>query len=164
MTAYKNLDLIRKLVSQKSPSDFKGSNGQSIADRLDMADASGCLAYVNRHTPTENPSLMRSAVACYVQDDKRQIFYDEVVKLAQNSYQSKRLRRRHAKNLAKAVVIDIVQCALTDKQKAQILGIAQSTFCDYHTKIFNQVSGEVMNELSLADDVAREYWQKVFRD
>ena len=163
MTEYKNLDMIRQMMSQKSPSDFKGNVSQSTNDGLDVADASGCLAYINRHTPTSNPNLMRSAVACYVQDDKRQTFYDEVVKLAQNGYQSKRLRKKHAKNLAKAVVIDTVRCALTDKQKAKTLGINKSTFCEHHAKIFDQVSGEVMGELSLADDTAKEYWRKTFK-
>ncbi|MDO4700867.1 MAG: hypothetical protein Q4A69_09330 [Moraxella sp.] len=141
MTEYKNLDMIRQMMSQKSPSNFKSNVGQSTTNDLDLADASGCLMYISRHTPTDNPNLMRTAVACYVQDDKRQAFYDEVVKLAQNGYQSKRLRKKHAKNLAKAVVIDTMQCALTDKQKAKTLGITKSTFCEHHAKVFDQLSG-----------------------
>lgn len=164
MTEYKNLDLIRQMMHQKSPSDFKSNASQSTNDGLDVADASGCLAYVNRHTPTENPNLMRSAVACYVQDDKRQTFYDEVVKLAQNGYQSKRLRKKHAKNLAKAVVIDTVRCALTDKQKAQMMNISNGNFSKNHAPIFNIVSREIAGELSIADDVAGDYWRATFKD
>ena len=166
MTAYYNLDLARRMMSQKSPSDLS-RQASSIAtgdgDRLDVADASGCLAYVNRHTPTENPNLMRSAVACYVQDDKRQSFYNEVVKLAEAGYQSKRLRKRHAKNLAKAVVIDTMRCALTDKDKACVLGISSGNYSKNHSQIFESVSGEVAGELSIADDVAGEYWRATFR-
>ena len=164
MSNYPNLDLARQLLSQKSPSDFKGSTSQSTTTHLNMADGAGCLAYVSRHTPTENPTLMRSAVACYVDDGQRQAFYNEVVKLTEAGYQSKRLRKRHAKNLATAVMIDTVQCVLTDKSKAEILGISKGNFSKNHAFIFNKVSGEIASELSIADDVAGEYWRATFKE
>ncbi|MDO4896347.1 MAG: hypothetical protein Q3971_03195 [Moraxella sp.] len=164
MSEYPNLDLARAIMSQKSPSDFKGNASQSTADRLDMADASGCLTYVRQNAPTDNPDLMCSAVACYVDDSQRQAFYNEVVKLTQTGYQSKRLRKHHANNLAKAVVIDTVRCVLTDKIKAEILGISKGNFSKNHAFIFNKVSGEIASELSIADDVAGEYWRATFKE
>lgn len=164
MTDYPNLDLARAVMSQKSTTDYAGNPGKGGQYTLDVADGSGCLAYVAQNTPTDNPNLMNSAVACYVDDGERERFYDEVVKLAENGYQSKTGRQKHAKNLARAVVTDVVRCALTDKQKAEILGVAKSTFCENHSKIYGDVAGAVANELSVADDVAGEYWRNTFRD
>ncbi|WP_155400046.1 hypothetical protein [Moraxella bovoculi] len=163
MNDYPNLDLARAVMSPKSPSEFSNNFGKSPS-AIDMADGAGCLAYVSKHAPTDNPELMRSAVACYVDDSKRDEFYHEVVKLAEQGYQSKSQRRKHAKNLACAVVIDTVQCALTDTQKAKMLGISKSTFCQSHTLVYDNVAGAVAGELSLADDVAGEYWRKTFKE
>ncbi|UZA39135.1 hypothetical protein [Moraxella bovis] len=164
MTDYPNLDLIRAVMSQKSTSDHAGNFGKGGQNALDMADGAGCLAYVSKHAPTDNPDLMRSAVACYVDDGKRERFYNDVVKLAEQGYQSKSQRRKHAKNLARAVVADVVQCALTDKQKAEIMGISAVAFCNYHSHIYGDVMGAVATQLSIADDVAGEYWRKTFRE
>lgn len=164
MNNYPNLDLARAVMSQKSTSDYAGNFGKGGQNALDMADGAGCLAYVSKHAQTDNPDLMRSAVACYVDDGERERFYNDVVKLAEQGYQSKTGRQKHAKNLARAVVVDVVQCALTDKQKAEFLGVAKSTFCENHSKIYGDVVGAVANELSVADDVAGEYWRKTFRD
>ena len=163
MNDYANLDLARAVVSQKSTSDFSNNFGKSLSV-IDVADASGCLVYVSKHTPSDNPNLMQSAVACYVDDSRREAFYHEVVKLAEQGYKSKTQRQKHAKNLAHAVVIDTVQCALTDTQKAEILGIAKSTFCQSHTLVYDSVAGAVASELSIADDVAGEYWRKTFKE
>lgn len=163
MNDYPNLDLARAVMSPKSPSEFSNNFGKSPS-AIDMADASGCLVYVSKHAPTDNPELMRSAVACYVDDSKRDEFYHEVVKLAEQGYQSKSQRRKHAKNLACAVVIDTVQCALTDKKKAEIMGISAVAFCNYHSHIYGDVMGAVATQLSIADDVAGEYWRKTFRE
>lgn len=164
MNNYPNLDLARAVMSQKSTSDYVGNFGKGGQNALDVADGAGCLAYVNQHTPTESPELMRSAVACYVDDGERERFYHEVVKLAEQGYQSKTQRQKHAKNLARAVVADVVQCALTDKQRAEFLGVAKSTFCQSHALVYDRVMGEVAGELSLADDVAGEYWRKTFKE
>lgn len=164
MNDYPNLNLIRAVMSQKSTSDYAGNFGKGGQNALDMADGAGCLAYVSKHAPTDNPDLMRSAVACYVDDGERERFYNEVVKLAENGYQSKSQKRKHAKNLAKAVVADVVQCALTDRQKSKIMGISAAAFCNYHAGIYDDVVGAVANELSVADDVAGEYWRKTFRE
>lgn len=164
MNDYPNLDLARAVMSQKSTSDYAGNFGKGGINALDMADGAGCLAYVNKHAPTESPELMRLAVACYVDDGQRERFYNDVVKLAEQGYQSKTQRQKHAKNLARAVVTDVVQCALTDKQKAEILGVAKSTFCQSHALVYDRVMGEVAGELSLADDVAGEYWRKTFKE
>lgn len=164
MNNYPNLDLIRAVMSQKSTSDYVGNFGKGGQNTLDMADGAGCLAYVAKNTPTDNPELMRSAVACYVDDGERERFYNEVVKLAEQGYQSKAQRQKHAKNLAKAVVADVVQCTLTDKERAKMLGISQSTFCQSHALVYDRVMGDVAGELSLADDIAGEYWRKTFRE
>lgn len=164
MIDYPNLDLARAVMSQKSTSDYVGNFGKGGQNALDVADGSGCLAYVARNAPTDNPNLMRSAVACYVDDGQRERFYNEVVKLAENGYQSKTQRQKHAKNLARAVVTDVVQCALTDKQRAEFLGVAKSTFCQSHALVYDRVMGEVAGELSVADDVAGEYWRKTFKE
>lgn len=162
MNNYPNLDLARAVMSQKSTSDFDNNFGKSLS-AIDVADASGCLVYISKHAPSDNPNLMQSAVACYVDDGQRERFYHEVIKLAEQGYQSKSQKRKHAKNLAKAVVTDVVRCALTDKQKAEFLGVAKSTFCESHANVFDDVAGVVANELSVADDVAGEYWRKTFR-
>lgn len=164
MNSYPNLDLVRAVMSQKSTSDYAGNFGKGGQNALDMADGAGCLAYVAKNAPTDNPELMRSAVACYVDDGERERFYNDVVKLAEQGYQSKSQRRKHAKNLARAVVADVVQCALTDKQKAEFLGVAKSTFCQSHALVYDRVMGDVAGELSLADDVAGEYWRKTFKE
>lgn len=161
---YANLDLARAVMSQKSTSDYAGNFGKGGQNALDMAEGAGCLAYVSKHAPSDNPNLMQSAVACYVDDGERERFYNDVVKLAEQGYQSKSQRRKHAKNLARAVVIDTVQCALTDIQKAKMLGISKSTFCQSHTLVYDNVAGAVASELSIADDVAGEYWRKTFKE
>lgn len=162
MNNYPNLDLARAVMSQKSTSDFDNNFGKSLS-AIDVADASGCLIYISKHAPSDNPNLMQSAVACYVDDGERERFYHEVVKLAEQGYQSKSQKRKHAKNLARAVVTDVVRCALTDKQKSKIMGISAAAFCNYHAGIYDDVVGAVANELSVADDVAGEYWRKTFR-
>lgn len=163
MNNYPNLDLIRAVMSQKSTSEFSNNFGKLLS-AIDVADASGCLVYVSKHAPSDNPTLMQSAVACYVDDGERERFYREVVKLAEQGYKSKTQRQKHAKNLARAVVADVVQCALTDKQKAEFLGVAKSTFCQSHALVYDRVMGDVAGELSLADDVAGEYWRKTFKE
>ena len=161
MSDYTNLDLARALMSQKSTSEFSNNLSKSPST-VDMADASGCLAYIGKHAQSDNPNLMQSAVACYVSDARREAFYGEVVKLAEQGYRSKYQRKRHANNLAYAVVIDTVRCALVDKEKADILGVAKSTFCQSHAMVYEDVAGRVAYELSVADDVGGGYWGKKF--
>ncbi|WII95974.1 hypothetical protein LU276_03940 [Moraxella haemolytica] len=49
-------------------------------------------------------------------------------------------------------------------KKAKILGISKAKFCQSHALVYDRVMGDVAGELSLADDVAGEYWRKTFRE
>lgn len=158
---YQNLELARKLMCQKSTSDYSKSHG--TGEKLDMQDASGCLVYINSHYHDDNKALMKCAVSSYVCDEQKARLYESVRQLAMQGYQSKSMKAKYADKMAKAVMCDTLQKTLTDRECATILGVSKGGYSRFHAPVFDFVSGEVNGVLSIADDVAGEYWRKTFR-
>lgn len=102
---------------------------------------------------------MCKAVSCYVSDDKRQALYDDVLRIAEQGYQSKAMRARHAGNMARVAVINTLDRSLSDAECAHIMGVAKSTYSQSHAHVFEQVAGEIAGVLSVADDLAARYWR-----
>ena len=162
VTEYKSLDKIRSITSQRRGAiDLTRASHKSFGG-FDVADASGCLSYINlqyRDGKDGDKALMRKAVSCYVSDDKRQALYDDVLRIAEQCYQSKSMRARHAGNMARVAVINTLDRSLSDAECAHIMGVAKSTYSQSHAHVFEQVAGEIAGVLSVADDLAARYWR-----
>ena len=162
VTEYKSLDKIRSITSQRRGAIDLTRASQKSFGGFDVADASGCLSYINlqyRDGKDGDKALMRKAVSCYVSDDKRQALYDDVLRIAEQCYQSKAMRARHAGNMARVAVINTLDRSLSDAECAHIMGVAKSTYSQSHAHVFEQVAGEIAGVLSVADDLAARYWR-----
>ena len=161
---YPNLDFARQLMSCKSTSDYgKNENVSSSSDKqVDMQDAGGCLAYINLNYRSSNKSLMQCAVSNYVCNDKREQLYESVRQLTNNCYQSKKMKQKYAHKMAHIVVQDAMQKTLSKRECASILGVSKATYSEHHAPVFNFVSNELDCVLSIADDIAGDYWRKTF--
>ena len=87
--SFTNLERVQRLMSTKSTSDFIAS--KETGDKLDVADASGCLAYINTHYHDDDKAVMQIAVDCYVFNRSREHLHSHLVRLAMAAYKTPKI-------------------------------------------------------------------------
>ena len=88
--SFTNLERVQRLINLKSTSDY--STSRSTGDKMDAADASGCLRYINTNYHDDDKTIMQIAVNCYVYNRDRARLHSHIVQLAMTAY--KRLKWR----------------------------------------------------------------------
>lgn len=154
--SFSNLERVQRLMSQKSTSDY--STSRSTGDKLDVADASGCLAYININYHDDDKAIMQTAVDCYVSNRSRARLHECLVSLAMAAYKTPKMGQKYAKAMAKIVGDEIVGKSRTDSEKAVELGVSKSTYSECHAPVFDAVFDGVYSPVSKADDLAGRYW------
>ena len=89
--SFTNLERVQRLMSTKSTSDY--STSRSTGDKLDVADASGCLAYININYNDDDKAIMQIAVDCYVYNRDRERLHSHLVQLATAAYKTPKMRQ-----------------------------------------------------------------------
>ena len=155
---FSNLECVQRLMSTKSTSDFVASKG--TGDKLDVADASGCLAYINTNYHDDDKAVMQIAVDCYVSNRDRARLHSHLVGLAITAYKSPKMGQKYANTMAQIVGDEIVGKSLKDTQKADMLRIDKSTYSRCHAAVFAIVYDGVFTTVSKADSLAGQYWRE----
>ena len=101
--SFSNLERVQRLINLKSTSDFIASKG--TGDKLDIADASGCLAYININYHDDDKAIMQTAVNCYVSNRDRARLHSHLVQLAMTAYKTPTMRQKYANTMAQIVVL-----------------------------------------------------------
>ena len=156
--SFTNLERVQRLMSTKSTSDFVASEG--TGDKLDVADASGCLAYININYHDDDKAIMQTAVNCYVYNRDRERLHSHLVQLATTAYKTPKMVQKYADTMAKIVGDEIVGKSKNDTEKANELGVSKSGYCQYHAPVFAIVYDGVFVPVSKADDLAGRYWRE----
>ena len=154
--SFTNLERAQRLMSTKSTSDFIAS--KSTGDKLDVADASGCLSYINTHYHDDDKPVMQIAVDCYVYNRDRAHLHCHLVQLAMTAYKTPTMRQKYANTMAQIVGDEILGKTKTDAEKAGDLGVSKSGYCQYHAHVFDAVFSEIFKPISKADNLAGQYW------
>ena len=155
---FSNLECVQRLMSTKSTSDFIASKG--TGDKLDMADASGCLAYINTHYHDDDKPVMQIAVNCYVYNRDRAHLHRHLVQLATTAYKTPKMAQKYANTMAQIVGDEIMGKTKNDTEKAKALGVDKSVYSRCHAPVFDAVFSEIFKPISKADDLARLYWRE----
>lgn len=156
--SFTNLERVQRLMSTKSTSDFIASKG--TGDKLDVADASGCLAYININYHDDDKAIMQTAVNCYVSNRDRERLHSHLVQLAMTAYKSPKMGLKYANTMAQIVGDEIVGKSKNDSEKAKELGITKQGYAEIHAPVFDVVFNEVYTPVSKADDLAGRYWRE----
>ena len=155
---FSNLECVQSLMSTKSTSDFIASKG--TGDKLDIADASGCLAYINTHYHDDDKPVMQIAVDCYVYNRDRARLHSHLVQLATAAYKTPKMSQKYANTMAQIVGDELMGKTKTDAEKADKLGVSKSGYCQYHAHVFDAVFSEIFKPISKADGLAGLYWRE----
>ena len=156
--SFTNLERVQRLMSTKSTSDFAASKG--TGDKLDVADASGCLAYININYHDDDKEIMQVAVDYYVSNRDRARLHGQLVSLAMTAYKSPKMGQKYANTMAQIVGDEIVGKSKNDSEKAKELGVDKSVYSRCHAPVFDIVYDAVFTPLSKANDLAGRYWRE----
>ena len=154
--SFSNLEQVQRLMSTKSTSDFVASKG--TGDKLDVADASGCLAYININYHDDDKEIMQVAVDCYVSNRDRARLHSHLVGLAITAYKSPKMGQKYANTMAQIVGDEIMGKSKNDTDKAKDLDVDKSTYSRCHAAVFAIVYNAVFTPVSKADSLAGRYW------
>ena len=156
--SFTNLERVQRLMSTKSTSDY--STSRSTGDKLDVADASGCLKYINTNYHDDDKAVMQIAVDCYVYNSSRERLHSHLVQLAMTAYKTPKMSQKYANTMAKIVGDEILGKTKTDAEKADMLRIDKSTYSRCHAPVFEAVFSEIFKPISKADGLAGLYWRE----
>ena len=156
--SFTNLEQVQRLMSTKSTSDFVASKG--TGDKLDVADASGCLAYININYHDDDKEIMQVAVDCYVSNRSRERLHGQLVSLAMTAYKTPTMRQKYANTMANIVYDEIMGKSKNDTDKAKDLDVDKSTYSRCHAAVFAIVYNAVFTPVSKADSLAGQYWRE----
>lgn len=155
---FSNLECVQRLMSTKSTSDY--STSRSTGDKLDVADASGCLSYINTHYHDDDKPVMQIAVDCYVYNRDRARLHSHLVQLATTAYKTPTMRQKYANTMARIVGDELMGKTKNDSEKAKALGVDKSVYSRCHAPVFDIVYDGVFVPVSKADDLAGRYWRE----
>ena len=155
---FSNLECVQSLMSPKSTSDY--STSRSTGDKLDVADASGCLSYINTHYHDDDKPVMQIAVDCYVYNRDRAHLHRHLVQLAATAYKTPKMGQKYADTMARIVGDELMGKSKTDSEKAKALGVDKSVYSRCHAPVFDMVYDGVFVPVSKADDLAGRYWRE----
>ncbi len=156
--SFSNLEQVQRLMSTKSTSDYSVS--RSTGSKLDISDASGCLAYININYHDDDKAIMQVAVDCYVSNRSRERLHGQLVSLAMTAYKSPKMAQKYANTMAQIVGDEIVGKSKNDSEKAKELGVDKSTYSRCHAPVFDIVYDGVCVPVSKADSLAGRYWRE----
>lgn len=156
--SFSNLERVQRLINLKSTSDFIASKG--TGDKLDVADASGCLRYINTNYHDDDKPVMQIAVDCYVSNRDRAHLHSHLVQLAMTAYKTPKMGQKYADKMAQIVGDEIMGKSKNDSEKAKALGVSKSTYSEGHAPVFDAVFDRVFTPISKADDLAGRYWRE----
>lgn len=156
--SFSNLERVQRLINLKSTSDY--STSRSTGDKLDVADASGCLKYINTNYHDDDKAIMQTAVDCYVSNRDRARLHSHLVQLATAAYKTPKMSKKYANTMAQIVGNEILGKTKTDAEKAGDLGVSKSGYCQYHAHVFDAVFSEIFKPISKADGLAGLYWRE----
>ena len=156
--SFTNLERVQRLMSTKSTSDY--STSRSTGDKLDVADASGCLSYINTHSHDDDKPVMQIAVDCYVYNRDRERLHSHLVQLATTAYKTPKMSQKYANTMAQIVGDELMGKSKTDAEKAKALGVDKSVYSRCHAPVFDIVYDGVFVPVSKADDLAGQYWRE----
>ena len=156
--SFTNLERVQRLMSTKSTSDY--STSRSTGDKLDVADASGCLSYINTHYHDDDKPVMQIAVDCYVYNRDRAILHSHLVQLATTAYKTPKMSQKYANTMAQIVGDELMGKTKNDSEKAKELGVDKSVYSRCHAPVFDMVYDRVFVPVSKADSLAGQYWRE----
>ena len=156
--SFSNLEQVQRLMSTKSTSNYSVS--RSTGDKLDVADASGCLKYINTNYHDDDKPVMQIAVDCYVYNRDRARLHSHLVQLAMTAYKTPRMAQKYANTMAQIVGDEIFGKTKSDAEKAADLRVSKSGYCQYHAHVFDAVFSEIFKPISKADNLAGLYWRE----
>ena len=156
--SFSNLERVQRLMSTKSTSDY--STSRSTGGKLDVADASGCLSYINTNYHDDDKPVMQIAVDCYVFNRDRARLHSHLVQLAMTAYKTPKMAQKYANTMAQIVGDEIVGKSINDSEKAKALDVDKSTYSRCHAPVFDIVYDGVFVPVSKADDLAWRYWRE----
>lgn len=156
--SFTNLERVQRLINLKSTSDY--STSRSTGDKMDVADASGCLSYINTNYHDDDKPVMQIAVNCYVSNRDRAILHSHLVQLAMAAYKTSKMSQKYANTMAQIVYDDVFDKSKNDTEKAKALGVDKSVYSRCHAPVFDIVYDGVFVPVSKADDLAGRYWRE----
>ena len=156
--SFSNLESVQRLMSPKSTSDY--STSRSTGDKMDVADASGCLSYINTNYHDDDKPVMQIAVDCYVFNRDIARLHSHLVQLAMTAYKTPKMGQKYANTMAQIVCDEIVGKSKNDSEKAKALGVDKSVYSRCHAPVFDIVYDGVFVPVSKADDLAGRYWRE----
>ena len=156
--SFSNLEHVQRLMSPKSTSDY--STSRSTGDKMDVADASGCLLYINTNYHDDDKPVMQIAVDCYVFNRDRERLHSHLVQLATTAYKTPRMAQKYANTMAKIVGDEIMGKTKNDSEKAKALDVDKSVYSRCHAPVFEAVFSEIFEPISKADGLAGMYWRE----
>ena len=156
--SFSNLERVQRLINLKSTSDY--STSRSTGDKLDVADASGCLSYINTHYHDDDKAIMQIAVDYYISNRDRARLHSHLVQLAMTAYKTPKMRQKYANTMANIVGDEIVGKSKNDSEKAKVLGVDKSVYSRCHAPVFDIVYDGVFVPVSKADSLAGRYWRE----
>lgn len=156
--SFTNLERVQRLMSQKSTSDYSVS--RSTGSKLDVADASGCLSYINTNYHDDDKPVMQIAVNCYVYNRDRARLHSHLVQLAMTAYKTPKMGLKYANTMAQIVGDELMGKSKNDSEKAKELGVDKSVYSRCHAPVFAIVYDGVFVPVSKADDLAGRYWRE----
>ena len=156
--SFSNLERVQRLINLKSTSDY--STSRSTGDKMDAADASGCLRYINTHYHDDDKPVMQIAVDCYVYNRDRAHLHCHLVQLAMTAYKTPTMRQKYANTMAKIVCDELMGKTKNDSEKAKALGVDKSVYSRCHAPVFDVVYDAVFTTVSKADSLAGQYWRE----
>ena len=156
--SFTNLERVQCLINLKSTSDH--STSRSTGDKMDVADASGCLRYINTNYHDDDKTVMQIAVDCYVSNRDRERLHSHLVQLAMTAYKTPKMGQKYANTMALIVGDELMGKSKNDSEKAKALGVSKSTYSEGHAPVFDAVFDRVFTPISKADDLAKQYWRE----
>ena len=156
--SFSNLERVQRLMSTKSTSDFIASKG--TGDKMDVADASGCLRYINTNYHDDDKPVMQIAVNCYVYNRDRARLHSHLVQLAMTAYKTPKMGQKYKDKMAQIVGDEIMGKSKNDTEKAKALGVDKSVYSRCHAPVFDIVYDGVFVLVSKADSLAGRYWRE----
>ena len=154
--SFTNLERVQRLMSPKSTSDY--STSRSTGDKMDVADASGCLRYINTNYHDDDKQVMQIAVNSYVYNRDRERLHSHLVQLAMTAYKTPKMGQKYANTMALIVGDELMGKSKNDSEKADKLGIDKSVYSRCHAPVFETVFSEIFEPISKADNLAGQYW------
>ena len=155
--SFTNLERVQRLMSPKSTSDYSAS--RSTGGKMDVADASGCLAYININYHDDDKAIMQTAVDYYVSNRDRERLHSHLVQLAMTAYKTPKMGLKYANTMAQIVSDEIMGKSKNDTEKAKALGVDKSVYSRCHAPVFAIVYDGVFVPVSRADSLAGRYWR-----